>query len=155
MKKTLVIIIGVLVLLALTLGIRFFYPCVSEGTAHSMMGECGGDMQGHGGGSMNHGNMASHGGHQQGEHQHSQGLSPGEARTILENHLKSKNNPDLSLGEISESQDYFQAEITNQEGSVVERVQVDKITGFLSSGYETKPTQEEPDTSAAHQGHVH
>ena len=156
MKNTIIIILGVLVLMAVTLGIKSLYPCGGEQMAWSMMGECGGgDMQGHGGATMGHGDMSSHAGHQHGEHQQSQPLTPGQARTVLENHLNSTNNPALILGEISEGQDYFKAEIRTKDGTVVDKLQVDRTTGFLSSANETKPKIEEHQNPAAPQGHVH
>ena len=139
MKKIIVIVL--VVTLALFSGWNILY---AQG--------CGG-MQ-HEGGTMGGGDMSSHSDHQDyGGHQHGQPLTPGQARTVLENHLKSKNNPDLIVGDISEGEDYFEAEITTQEGDPVDKIRVDKYTGLLDSAYLPKAKVEENISPETHQGH--
>ena len=112
-----------------------------------MMGQ--GDM-------MGHGDMDSHSGHQQGGSEHAQPVTHDQAKAFMEDHIKSANNPDLVLGEISETQDYFAAQVTTKDGTVVDKLQVDKTTGFISSASETTShVQQSENPVAAHQGHVH
>jgi hypothetical protein len=107
-------------------------------------------------GMMGHGDMSSHSGHQQSGAEHAQPVTYDQAKAFMEDHLKSTNNPDLVLGEVSETQDYFIAPVITKDGSVVDKLQVEKTTGFVSSASKTIPNvQESENPSAAHQGHVH
>ena len=107
-------------------------------------------------GMIGHGNTGSHSGHQQSGAEHSQPVTHGQAKVFMEDHLKSANNPDLILGEVSETQDYFTAQVTTKDGTVVDKLQVDKATGFISSASEASSNvQESENPAAAPQGHVH
>ena len=107
-------------------------------------------------GMMGHVDRGSHSGHQQSGSEHAQSVTHDQAKAFMEDHLKSANNPDLVLGEVSETQDYFTAQVTTKDGTVVDKLQVNKTTGSISSASETiSNAQESKDPVAAHQGHVH
>ncbi len=58
-----------------------------------------------------------------------------DARGILENYLTSMRNPNLKLGKIMEKDYYFEAEILTKEDSLVDKILVDKFTGWMRSVY--------------------
>lgn len=59
------------------------------------------------------------------------------ARGIVERYLSSSRNPNLKVGEIEEKGDVFEAEIvTRKGGDLVDRVQIDRQTGWMRSVYE-------------------
>ena len=53
------------------------------------------------------------------------------ARTVVENYLQSTRNPNLKLGKITEQGDAFEAEIVTKEGSLVNKLLVNKSTGWV------------------------
>jgi hypothetical protein len=62
-------------------------------------------------------------------------LDEKEVKTILENYLKSTRNPNLKLGKIEEKGNTFEGEILTQKGSLVDKILVDKNTGWMRSAY--------------------
>jgi hypothetical protein len=58
-----------------------------------------------------------------------------DARGILENYLQSMRNPNLKLGEIKDQGYAFEAEIKTKDGSLVDKILVDKNTGWMRSVY--------------------
>ena len=58
-----------------------------------------------------------------------------DAKAILENYLSSMRNPNLKLGKIMEKDYYFEAEILTKENSIVDKILVDKFTGWMRSVY--------------------
>ncbi len=62
-------------------------------------------------------------------------LSKEQAGQIAEAHLQALGNPNLRLGEVSELESYFEVPIVTKDGSFVERLLVDKRTGWLRSAY--------------------
>jgi cytochrome c553 len=59
-----------------------------------------------------------------------------EAKTMLENYLKSTRNPNLKLGKIKSEEHYFEADIvTKKNNSLVDKILVDKSTGWMHSVY--------------------
>jgi hypothetical protein len=62
-------------------------------------------------------------------------LEENDAKEILENYLKSTRNPNLKLGEIKDKGTVFEAEIVTMENSLVDKLLVDKNTGWLRSIY--------------------
>ncbi len=59
-----------------------------------------------------------------------------DAKEVLENYLKSIRNPNLKLGEIKDKGSAFEAEImTKKEGSLVDKIAIDKYTGWMRSLY--------------------
>jgi hypothetical protein len=57
------------------------------------------------------------------------------AKEILENYLKSTRNPNLKLGKIEDKGNVFEAEILTQKDSLVDKILVDKYTGWTRSAY--------------------
>ena len=53
------------------------------------------------------------------------------ARTVVENYIQSTRNPNLKLGKITEQGDAFEAEIVTNDGSLVDKLVVDKSTGWI------------------------
>jgi hypothetical protein len=58
-----------------------------------------------------------------------------EARKLLEDYLASTRNPNLQLGKIEDKGHSFEAEIQTKDGSLVDRILVDKRTGWMRSVY--------------------
>jgi hypothetical protein len=58
-------------------------------------------------------------------------LSAAQANELLENYLLRQNNPNLKLGDVKENGDIFEASITTKDGSLVEKIQVDRKTGWF------------------------
>ena len=52
-------------------------------------------------------------------------------RTVVENYLQSTRNPNLKLGKITEQDNAFEAEIVTKQGSLVDKLLVDKSTGWM------------------------
>jgi hypothetical protein len=74
--------------------------------------------------------------YQQPQYQQSQKpLEEKDAKTILENYLKSTRNPNLKLGKIEDKGNAFEGEILTQKGSLVDEILVDKNTGWIRSVY--------------------
>ena len=68
-------------------------------------------------------------------HQRQKPLDKEEARQGVENYLKSTRNPNLKLGEITDKGSYFEADIVTKDNSLVNKVDVDKSTGWMQSAY--------------------
>ena len=64
-----------------------------------------------------------------------QSISLDQAKSFLERYLGSVNNPNLKLGKITEEKDHYLAEVTTKDGSLVDKVKVDKKTGGMRSAY--------------------
>ena len=98
-----------------------------------MMGPCMGGkgmMGGHG--MMGHGMMGPGHGHQQ---QLQKPLEEKDARAILENYMTNMKNPNLQLGKIKDAGTTFEAEILTKDNSLVDKIMVDKKTGWMRSAY--------------------
>ena len=57
------------------------------------------------------------------------------AQQIVENYLRATRNPNLKLGKIIDKDTYFEAEILTKEGSLADKLAVDKNTGWMRSIY--------------------
>jgi hypothetical protein len=57
------------------------------------------------------------------------------AKTILENRLAYWGNPNLKVGKITEKGNYIEGEIVTKDNSLVQKIQIDKNTGFARSVY--------------------
>jgi len=53
------------------------------------------------------------------------------ARKVVENYIHSTRNPNLKLGKITEQDDAFEADIVTKDGSLVDKLLVDKSTGWM------------------------
>lgn len=117
--------------------------CGSYGGPH-----CSGMMQGYGMGyGMGSGMMHQHGygmgtqgrygmGMRYGQ-QGGQPLSEAQIKTLLQNYVAGTNNPNLKVGKITKApgKDYYVAEITTKDGSLVDKIDVNEYTGWFRSAY--------------------
>ena len=62
-------------------------------------------------------------------------MDENEAKSLLENYLQSTRNPNLKLGKIEDKENTYEAEILTKDGSLVDKVIVDKRTGWMRSEY--------------------
>lgn len=73
--------------------------------------------------------------------QYAPGQTPGkpltqdQAKLLLENYLKNVNNPNLKLGSIISKDGVFEAQIVTKDGSLVDKLEVSKDTGWFRSAY--------------------
>jgi hypothetical protein len=58
-----------------------------------------------------------------------------EAEAMMKDYLKSSRNPNLKLGKIKDVGSAFEAEILTKKNDLVDRVHIDKETGYLRSAY--------------------
>ena len=58
-------------------------------------------------------------------------LNEEDARMVVGNYLQSIRNPNLKLGKITEQSDAFEAEIVTNDGSLVDKLFVDKSNGWM------------------------
>ncbi len=72
-----------------------------------------------------------------GYHRPDEPLNREEARQTLERYLETSRNPNLKIGDITEKDGTFEAEIvTRKAGDLVDRVQIDRRTGWMRSVYD-------------------
>lgn len=116
---------------------------MGPGMMGGMMGQghgMGPGMMGRGDG-MGPGMMGPQGGSQYGPQsgpqyqQPSRAMEEKDVKLMLENYLKSTRNPNLKLGKIQEKDSVFEAEILTKDGSLVDKIAVDKATGWMRSVY--------------------
>ena len=62
-------------------------------------------------------------------------LEDKDARGIVENYIKSTRNPNLEIGNIKDAGDVFEAEIVTKDKSLVDKVMIDKSSGWMRSAY--------------------
>ena len=62
-------------------------------------------------------------------------LQKKDAAAMVENYVQSTHNPNLKLGKIAEKDYYFEAEIVTKDNSLVDKILVDKQTGWMRSIY--------------------
>jgi len=72
-----------------------------------------------------------------GRHHQSTGkaINAKEAEIMMKDYLKSSRNPNLKLGKIKDAGDSFEAEILTKKNDLVDRVHIDKATGYIRSAY--------------------
>ncbi len=58
-------------------------------------------------------------------------LTMDRAKQMLENYVSYKYNPNLKVGDVLDKGDIFEAAILTKDGSLVEKIQVDKNTGWF------------------------
>jgi hypothetical protein len=71
-------------------------------------------------------------------HQYQQLLKPldrNQAKQEVENYLRSMRNPNLKLGKIEKKGNNYQINIGTKDGSLVDKILVDKSTGWMRSAY--------------------
>jgi hypothetical protein len=62
-------------------------------------------------------------------------LKEKDVKAMLENYVQSTRNPNLKVGKIEEKDAHFEAEILTKENSLVDKILVDKNTGWMRSIY--------------------
>jgi hypothetical protein len=62
-------------------------------------------------------------------------LNENEAKQMVENYLRSTRNPNLKLGKIIDKDTYFEADIVTKEGSLADKIAINKRTGWMQSIY--------------------
>jgi len=62
-------------------------------------------------------------------------LDKDQAKQVVENYLNSTRNPNLKLGDIEAKDDGYEAGIVTRDDSLVDKVFVDKTTGWIRSVY--------------------
>jgi hypothetical protein len=62
-------------------------------------------------------------------------LEEKDVKVILENYLRSTRNPNLKPGKVTEKDNYFELEILSKDNSLVDKIIVDKYTGWMRSAY--------------------
>ncbi|MFB0505807.1 MAG: hypothetical protein ACETWT_03650 [Thermodesulfobacteriota bacterium] len=62
-------------------------------------------------------------------------LEERDAKAMLENYIQSTRNPNLKLGKIKDVGPAFEGEILTKENSLVDKILVDKGTGWMGSIY--------------------
>ncbi len=50
---------------------------------------------------------------------------------MLENYVNYRKNPNLKVGEVSDKGDVFEATVVTKDGALVEKIQVNKKTGWF------------------------
>jgi hypothetical protein len=67
--------------------------------------------------------------------QESKPLTEKDVKAMLENYVQSTRNPNLKLGKITDKEHYFEAEILTKDNALVDKILVDKQTGWMRSVY--------------------
>lgn len=58
-----------------------------------------------------------------------------EAKSMMKDYLRSSRNPNLKLGKIRDIGNAFEAEILTKKNSLVDKIIIDKQTGWIRSAY--------------------
>jgi hypothetical protein len=58
-----------------------------------------------------------------------------QTKVLIEHYLTTIGNPNLKSGKITDKDKYFEAEIVTKDGSLVDKLMVDKQTGWMKSIY--------------------
>jgi Spy/CpxP family protein refolding chaperone len=120
---------------------QYMGPRRGYGMGPGMMGPGMGPEGGYerGSGMMDRGRGQMHGSQQMGSgSQYSQGksaLSKEDAGSIVKDYLASTRNPNLKLGKIKDAGNAFEAEIVTKDNSLVDKVLVDKTSGWMRPAY--------------------
>jgi len=92
----------------------------------------GSGMMGGMGGGMGPGMMGGYGRQPQST---GKSIDAKEAEAMMKDYLKSTRNPNLKVGKIKDAGKVFEAEILTKKGDLVDRVLIDKATGYVRSAY--------------------
>ena len=113
------------------------------GMGHRGMGHQGQGMMGQHGGGMGHRGMGWHDGHRgnmpcpncpyANENAAGEPISLDQARSMAERYTA--RNPNLNVGSVEEKDGAYRAEIVTKDGSLVDRMVIDKSTGRMHSVY--------------------
>ena len=141
MKKT-IFIISLTLALAFALGTATVQSQSGRGGYGSgmgpgMMGGYGGDGYGMGPGMMGGYGYDNGMGRGYGRQPQSTGKSidANEAESMMNDYLKSTRNPNLKLGKTNDEGGAFETEILTKKDELVDKVLIDKETGYMRSAY--------------------
>jgi hypothetical protein len=62
-------------------------------------------------------------------------LAEKDAKEIAENYLRNMRNPNLKVGKMKDAGSAFEADIVTKDNSLVDKVLIDKATGWMHSAY--------------------
>ncbi len=62
-------------------------------------------------------------------------LTIDQAKSTVERYIAFSRNPNIKLGQVTEKDKYFETEIITKDGSLVDKLMVDKQTGWIRSVY--------------------
>ena len=62
-------------------------------------------------------------------------VNDSEAEAMVQNYLDTLRNPNLKVGEVRDIGSAFEVDVVTQNGSLVDRIDVDKDTGYMNSIY--------------------
>ena len=62
-------------------------------------------------------------------------LSIDDAKLLMKNYIRQTNNPNIELGKVTEQEGYYEAKIVTTDGSLVDKIQIHKKTGWFRSAY--------------------
>jgi hypothetical protein len=62
-------------------------------------------------------------------------LEKSDVETMMKNYLASTRNPNLKLGKIEDKGNIFEADIVTKDNALVDKILVDKNTGWMRSAY--------------------
>jgi hypothetical protein len=62
-------------------------------------------------------------------------LEKSDVETMVKNYLASTRNPNLKLGKIEDKGNTFEADIVTKDNALVDKILVDKTTGWMRSAY--------------------
>jgi hypothetical protein len=62
-------------------------------------------------------------------------LAENDAKEMVENYLKNTRNSNLKLGKVTEKGAYYEVDIVTKDNSLVDKILVDKYTGWMRSAY--------------------
>ena len=68
--------------------------------------------------------------------QKGQAVTQDQAKQLVEYSIRNSKNPNLKLGDISDKGDFYEADVVTREGSLVDKIQVNKKTGYFRSAYQ-------------------
>lgn len=84
---------------------------------------------------MNPGRMSPGYGYRPQYEQPQKPLEKSDVETMMKNYLSSVKNPNLKLGKIEEKDNGFEADIVTKDNSLVDKILVDKNTGWMRSAF--------------------
>jgi hypothetical protein len=62
-------------------------------------------------------------------------LEKEEAKDMIHSQLRWSRNPNLKVGEIKDEGDFFEADVVTKDNSLVDKLRIDKDSGFIRSVY--------------------
>ena len=63
-------------------------------------------------------------------------LTKDQAEQMMQNYVRYLNNPNLKAGDVADKGEFFESTVVTKEGSLVEKIQIDKSTGSFRNVYQ-------------------